>query len=203
MADLNDPNSCFKKGAEVEISSNDDGFRGAWYPGTVIRPTRSENKVLVEYKTLTADEAGKKPLRETLDLVQLRPPPPRERKRNFKFSEEVDAHHNDGWWEGVVTEVLDNGRYSVFFRGTREQIEFGEEQLRLHREWVNGKWSPPLEESEGNPKVSLVALIKKVDRDVFLCENAAKANEICKHEKGIIKVSLLVRLKRLTAKSCG
>ncbi|KAL6964598.1 hypothetical protein U1Q18_035648 [Sarracenia purpurea var. burkii] len=152
MADVN---KYFKKGTEVEISSNDEGFRGAWYMGTVIRPasrTSKDNKFLVEYKTLMADEVGKKRLRETLDVVQLRPPPPREPRRSFKFSEEVDAYFNDGWWEGVITEVHEGDRYSVFFRGTREQLEVGSSELRLHREWENGKWVPTL---EGEEKVSI------------------------------------------------
>ncbi|XAR52717.1 hypothetical protein NMG60_11020923 [Bertholletia excelsa] len=156
-----DPSDHFKKGSEVEISSNDDGFRGAWYAGTVVRraPARGKDKgkVLVEYKTLTADEAGKRPLQEMLDVVQLRPPAPRERCRSFKFSEEVDAYFNDGWWEGVITEVLENDKYSVFFRGTREQLEFGSSELRLHREWVKGQWVPPPEgecEELGQQKVT-------------------------------------------------
>lgn len=37
------------------------------------------------------------------------------------------------------------GSLLCFFRGTREQIVFGEEDLRLHREWENGEWQPPLE----------------------------------------------------------
>lgn len=148
MADLN---SYFKTGAEVEISSNDEGFRGAWYSGTVIRPlkskSKSKRKIFVQYKTLMADEAQTEPLREELDVVQLRPPAPRERCRSFMFSEEVDAYHNDGWWEGVITEVhLEDNKFSVFFRSTREQMEFGPSELRLHREWVNGKWVPPIEE---------------------------------------------------------
>ncbi|KAL6958234.1 hypothetical protein U1Q18_046523 [Sarracenia purpurea var. burkii] len=157
MADVN---KYFKKGSEVEISSNDEGFRGAWYMGTVIRPpsrTSKDKKFLVEYKTLMADEAGKKRLRETLDVVQLRPPPPREPRRSFKFSEEVDAYYNDGWWEGVITEVHEGDRYSIFFRGTREQLQFGSSELRLHREWENGKWVPTL---EGEEKVSIVDEMK-------------------------------------------
>lgn len=142
----------FKNETDVEISSNDNGFRGAWYAGTVIKPKNIKNNkqmILVEYKTLMADESGNKPLRETLDVIQLRPLPPREKRdRDFKFSEEVDAYYNDGWWEGVVTGVLPGDRYSVFFRAAREQLEFGRSELRLHREWVYGKWVPPLEEQE-------------------------------------------------------
>lgn len=142
----------FKKGADVEISSDEEGFRGSWYAGTVVRPPgnvkRGSAKVLVEYKTLMDDEEGTRPLREELELVQLRPPPPRENRRSFKFSEEVDAYYNDGWWEGIITEVVGEDKYLVFFRGTREQIAFKASELRLHREWVHGKWVPPLEPSQ-------------------------------------------------------
>ncbi|KAL2499937.1 Uncharacterized protein Adt_25487 [Abeliophyllum distichum] len=36
---------------------------------------------------------------------------------------------------------FDGDRYSVFFQSSREQIEFDKSQLRLHREWVYGKWT--------------------------------------------------------------
>ncbi|KAH6826449.1 hypothetical protein C2S53_014303 [Perilla frutescens var. hirtella] len=134
----------FKKGADIEISSDDDGFRGSWYAGTVIRPPKKlSSMVLVEYKTLMADEAGTRPLRESLRLVQLRPPPPRENRVAFEFSDEVDAYHNDGWWEGVITRVFEEDKYAVFFRGTREQLNFKASLLRLHREWANEMWLPP------------------------------------------------------------
>lgn len=138
-----------KPGSAVEVSSDDDGFRGSWFVGTVVRrcaAKKNQNKFLVEYKTIMADEKGSKPLREMLDVQQLRPPAPRESDRKFKFGEEVDAYHNDGWWEGSITEELPNGRFAVYFRASKEQIEFGKEDLRLHREWNNGKWEPPLEE---------------------------------------------------------
>lgn len=161
-------NAYFPNGAEVEISSDEDGFRGAWYEGTVIRPIhkkqrrntedddddddddegRSKLRVLVEYKTLMADKKGKRPLKEAMTLVQLRPRPPPERQRKFNVSEEVDAYYNEGWWEGVVMEVSSDGKYSVFFRGTRDQLEFDESQTRMHREWANGQWNPPFEEEE-------------------------------------------------------
>ncbi|XP_047976662.1 protein AGENET DOMAIN (AGD)-CONTAINING P1-like [Salvia hispanica] len=137
----------FKKGAEVEVNSDDDGFRGSWFLATVIRAPKDESsKVLVEYKTLTEDEAGKRPLREPLSLVVLRPPPPKENRTSFEFSDEVDAYYNDGWWEGVITRKFEGkDKYTVFFRGSREELSFTASQLRLHREWVTGgNWVPPL-----------------------------------------------------------
>ena len=137
----------FKPGSKVEIMSDEAGFRGSFYIGTVVKATRTP-EFTVRYEKLFKDEEGTKPLQETVNEFQIRPIAPREKKREFKFSEEVDAFHNDGWWEGVITEVNENGKFAVCFRSTKEQIEFVEEDLRLHREWVNGEWKPPLEGEE-------------------------------------------------------
>ncbi|KAK8480664.1 hypothetical protein V6N11_029323 [Hibiscus sabdariffa] len=138
-------------GSQIEISSNDPGFRGSWYTGVIIKRAPSKkpaNKFVVEYTHLFEDDAGTKPLRETIDAVDLRPPAPREKLRKFKFSEEVDAFYNDGWWEGVITKELENGRFHVYFKRSKEQLEFGDDQLRLHREWIKEAWTPPLEEDK-------------------------------------------------------
>ncbi|PIA60953.1 hypothetical protein AQUCO_00300463v1 [Aquilegia coerulea] len=143
----------FSKGMEVEVCSDDVGLRGAWFTATVLRSNLKKNKICVEYKTLIANEKDNKPLREFVNVVNLRPIPPREIQRSFQSSDEVDAYHNDGWWEGVVIKVLDNSRYSVYFRSGKEQIDFNESQLRIHREWVNGIWVPPMMEEEEKKKV--------------------------------------------------
>ncbi|ESQ35937.1 hypothetical protein EUTSA_v10009728mg [Eutrema salsugineum] len=147
--------SYLKPGSAVEISSDEVEFRGSWYAGSVVTTSSSDKnsgKVQVEYTTLFFDKEGQKRLREVVDMAQLRPPAPpmseREKKKDFAVGEVVDAFHNDGWWEGDVTEVLGDGQFSVFFRGTREQIRYSKDQLRLHREWVNGAWKPPLDEPE-------------------------------------------------------
>ncbi|CAK9145242.1 unnamed protein product [Ilex paraguariensis] len=149
MAEELEPEDPFKKGAVVEVSFEDEGFRGSWYSATVLRTVSKKNKkIFLEFHNLMADDKGTKPLREFIDIILVRPVPPREPKRSFKLSEEVDAFHNDGWWEGVVTHVLEGSstRYSVFFRSSREQIEFQDSDLRLHREWVHGNWVPPFQE---------------------------------------------------------
>ncbi|KAH9627070.1 hypothetical protein KSS87_023758 [Heliosperma pusillum] len=135
----------FKKGMKVEISIEEDGFRGAWFSGTIINPpSKNTQKVLIEYDALLADN-GSKPLREKVDFVQIRPIPPRESDRLFKLDEDVDAYYNDGWWEGVITQiVVDCSKYCVYFRPTREQCEFNVCDLRLHREWDGVKWDAGL-----------------------------------------------------------
>ncbi|MBA0827135.1 hypothetical protein Goarm_011933 [Gossypium armourianum] len=119
-------------GSPVEISNSEAGFR---------------------------DEAGEKALRETFHAFDIGPPAPRETTRKFKFGEEVDAFHNDGWWEGEITKELENGNFHVYFKRSKEQLEFREDKLRLHRERLNGSWLPPLEEAEQVQEVnSIVSL---------------------------------------------
>ncbi|KAF9605547.1 hypothetical protein IFM89_017566, partial [Coptis chinensis] len=95
-----------------------------------------------QYHTLTVDEKGTKPLKEFVLMVNLRPLPPREKDYNFKMNDEVDAYYNDGWWEGFVTMEKEGDRFVVYFRGSKEEIEFGKSDLRLHREYAS--WLPPL-----------------------------------------------------------
>ncbi|KAL1827293.1 hypothetical protein ACET3Z_005705 [Daucus carota] len=140
---------CFKKGAQVEVNLEEPGFRGSWFTGTVIRAvTKKTRKLFIEFDTLRSDD-GSKPLRELVDVILARPIPPRERFRSFKF-EEVDAYYNDGWWEGVITGVHEDDRYTVYFRPSKEEIQFRGSDLRLHREWVRGIWVPPLEEEDSD-----------------------------------------------------
>lgn len=145
---MSDPNSYFKKGATVEISTDDPDFRGAWFTGTVINrsKTKQKNQVFVQYDSLMSDQDDSKFLREKVDIIQLRPPAPREMwGRKFSVGEEVDAFYNDGWWEGVITRI-EEGKYFVYFRGSKEELEFAaDDDLRVHREWVKGDWLPPLE----------------------------------------------------------
>ncbi|KAL9689136.1 hypothetical protein QQ045_033568 [Rhodiola kirilowii] len=156
----------FTAGTEVEVSTEDDGFRGSWFAATVITPPPSStttrrtrnassadggsNKVTIEYKDLMEDEQSNKPVRETLDVVQIRPVPPREAKVEFKMNDFVDAYYNDGWWEGVIVNILESGRFEVYFRATKELLEFGEKELRIHREWGYGNWNPPLFKDEAH-----------------------------------------------------
>ncbi|OIV90904.1 hypothetical protein TanjilG_15637 [Lupinus angustifolius] len=144
----------FNAGSAVEISSDDNGFRGSLFTGKIIRRLAND-RLLIEYDNLIADESGSKRLREILKLYQLRPIPPTENNREFKFGDEVDAYHNDGWWEGHVTEECGNGKFAVYFRVSRQQIVFHKEELRLHREWFNENWVPPFPQKQEEEKVLL------------------------------------------------
>ncbi|CAI0467810.1 unnamed protein product [Linum tenue] len=136
--------------SEFMISRSSPGtmrFRGSWYAGTVVRrEAKNTNRYVVEYDQLYADESGEKLLQETLDWVQLRPPPPPEKKVQFKFEDEVEAFYSDGWWEGAIIAEHSGGKFAVFLRGFDEQIVLEEKDLRLPVQWVQGKWEPRFEQ---------------------------------------------------------
>ncbi|KAG9157187.1 hypothetical protein Leryth_004871 [Lithospermum erythrorhizon] len=108
---LMEDSNWFNKGSIVEVCLEDEGFRGSWYTATVLRSvSRRSNKVLLEFHTLMSDsKPTSKPLRQFVDVILVRPVPPRESNRGFFVDEEVDAFHNDGWWEGVVTDAYQVG----------------------------------------------------------------------------------------------
>lgn len=115
-------------------------------------PDKDPLNCQVEYATISEAD-GSKPLKEFVDLDHLRPAllPPMsemEKKRDILAGEDVDAFYKDVWWEGTVTEVRGDGKFSVYFRGSGELIQFRRDELRFHREWINDTWKPPLDEAE-------------------------------------------------------
>ncbi|KAF9605561.1 hypothetical protein IFM89_017580 [Coptis chinensis] len=161
----------FTKGMEVEVFSDDMSFRGALFQAKVIRSNSTKNKVFVEYGGgFMKDDSGTQPLREFINVVNVRPKPPEELCHNFELSDEVDAFQDCVWWEGVVTKVKENSRYMVYFRPSKEELEFKQSDLRLHREWIGGtSWLPPMEDTTKlqahtapNKSESLVCSRKKI-----------------------------------------
>lgn len=128
----------FQEGDMVEICSDDEGFCGAWYIGTVVGFDGKDFRV--EYRDLRTDDNALL-LTETMDSLHIRHiPPATPVSYEFKMLEEVDAFHNDGWWVGVISKVLEGSRYMVYFKTWNEEIEFSHSDLRLHHEWIDGKW---------------------------------------------------------------
>ncbi|GAB4830607.1 hypothetical protein Ancab_020373 [Ancistrocladus abbreviatus] len=65
----------FPVGSEVEVTSDEEGFKGAWYVGKVLKspPKSLKNKLFIEYKSLLSDENGSEPLKEYVDVSFVRP----------------------------------------------------------------------------------------------------------------------------------
>ncbi|KNA19619.1 hypothetical protein SOVF_060150 isoform B [Spinacia oleracea] len=141
----------FPIGSEVEVTSDEEGFSGAWYCATVIQPSSSEQqqqgvdgKVFVEYKNLL-NEHDPSLLKEFVDVEFLRPKPPLDEddKISFDLDDAVDAFYQDGWWSGIVTSVVSKDKYRVTFYNPPDELEFHSSDLRVHKDWVHGIWVLP------------------------------------------------------------
>ncbi|CAL8991073.1 unnamed protein product [Prunus brigantina] len=129
----------FENGTVVEVSSDEEGYKGAWYTGKIIDHIGSD-KFLVEYEHLVTDD-GTELLREETCASYIRPCPPRlPPVAQFKVLQKVDTLYNDGWWEGTISKVLSGSKYVVYFSSTNEELEFKHSNLRPHQDWINGRW---------------------------------------------------------------
>ncbi|CAK7326294.1 unnamed protein product [Dovyalis caffra] len=137
-----------RNGTLVEVKSDEEGYDGAWF-GAIIVGSVGRNAFLVQYLYLvTEDETA--PLREIANEQNIRPNPPEVQEViNFKLHEMVDAWHNEGWWHGVVSSVLNGFKYMFYFSSTADVMEFEHARLRPHQDWINGKW---IKGKERNPK---------------------------------------------------
>ncbi|XP_016447153.1 DUF724 domain-containing protein 10-like [Nicotiana tabacum] len=135
------------KGSTVEVTSDEDELKGVWFEATVLGffglPNSEKEEILVEYKSILADENSSAPLREYVDMSLVRPVPPKEKIERFELNDPVDASHKDGWWTAAITGVLEDSRYKVTFQNPPEELEFGISDLRFHRDWVKGNWVRP------------------------------------------------------------
>ncbi|XVF72788.1 hypothetical protein PTKIN_Ptkin12aG0148100 [Pterospermum kingtungense] len=163
----------FGKGTPVEVSSDEEGFRGAWYLATILEsPSKSTSKkrkkALVQYKTLLAED-GSSPLTEHVDPAFIRPLPPSEKEgvqSGFGVNDFVDAKSRDGWWTGVMRKVLEKSKYRVYFDNPPDVIEFDRKDLRVHWDWIDGKWvRPEKQQSTGSIFSSGTAVEVNIDKE--------------------------------------
>ncbi|KAL5578459.1 hypothetical protein UlMin_020158, partial [Ulmus minor] len=142
-------------GSKVEVCSPEEGFMDALFPAVVVNPpsfSRSSSGkrkkrysklcVKVQYQNLVNDD-GKKPLVENVDLGFIRPPPPpHDPDQSFELYEVVDAFHQDIWWTGVISRIVDD-EYTVVFKNPPDVLVFNRSGLRPHWDWDQEKWVRP------------------------------------------------------------
>ncbi|KAJ7949803.1 Agenet-like domain [Quillaja saponaria] len=128
------------EGTLIEVSSDEEGFVGAWFAAIVIKAVK-EDKYIIEYESLRTDDDTEF-MKEEVDIHHIRPLPPHIDipPNGFTVGQQVDALYNDGWWEGKITKVLLYSRYKVYFPGTGDECEFYQSELRLHQHWIHGTW---------------------------------------------------------------
>ncbi|KAK8307231.1 hypothetical protein V6Z12_D03G180300 [Gossypium hirsutum] len=129
------------EGALVEVANDEDGFNRAWFAAIIVKPV-GNNRYMIQYDTVqTEDNTG---LGKEMDIVQIRPRPPDiPVPDQFEMLDQVEALYKGGWWKGVIINVLsEDSKYQVYL-ATHEEMEFKHSNLRLHQDWVHGKWTKP------------------------------------------------------------
>lgn len=105
------------------MCTNEDGLKGVWFYATLVEP-KPGFKFVVEYESLIDDDYSKLS-REEINIFQIRPRPPKtDDVDQFKFLDEVDVYYNDDWWAGIVSKVLGDSKYFVYFKNSNEEMEF-------------------------------------------------------------------------------
>ncbi|XP_075507255.1 DUF724 domain-containing protein 6-like isoform X7 [Primulina tabacum] len=128
----------FEVGRKVEVSFDVEDFLGAWFPST-IDTVLTNGTYLVEYHSSNISNEDQF-LKATVDYLHVRPCPPFLKDKSYVLLEKVDCFFNFGWWNGVITKVLEDCRYVVFFKQKNEEKEFHQSELRPHMDWKESKW---------------------------------------------------------------
>ncbi|KAL1569020.1 DUF724 domain-containing protein 6-like [Salvia divinorum] len=170
----------FPVGSAVEVLEKDADLAGVRFVGTVVPPRgkvdpENQGKLCVRYKTLLARKGRSYRLREFVDISSVRPtpPPPHKAGKRFQLNDVVEAYYKDGWWEGVVTGVVDGGEmFVVTFENPPDEREFGPSRLRAHWDWVDGVWTWPQRKGEnGNLAFKVGEKVEiSIERDGADCD---------------------------------
>ncbi|CAH9108555.1 unnamed protein product [Cuscuta europaea] len=142
-----------KKGDKVEVLKRENF--SIWIPASVLRPSVKRNdgagQIYVEFETLCTDDDPMKRRKEYVHSSSVRPAPPREMCCYFRVGDIADVLYElKGWREGTVDEIFENSVYVVALRvedgeEERDSVKAEQWQLRVHRDWKDGSWDPPLE----------------------------------------------------------
>ncbi|CAB4301574.1 unnamed protein product [Prunus armeniaca] len=141
------------KDSKVEVCSNEEGYRGAWFPAIILDPQPSDlsakkkrkslgnsSKALVQYETLVFDDDPIKPLTELVEVCSIRPvPPPDNPDQPFEPADVVDSFYQEAWWVGVVMRFEDD-KYTVGFKNPPDLLELRRSELRPHWDFLDGVW---------------------------------------------------------------
>ncbi|XP_019161901.1 PREDICTED: DUF724 domain-containing protein 2-like [Ipomoea nil] len=123
----------FTAGKAVEVSFERYDPRDVWFPATILE-VFGNGSFSVEYQKSNVKD------KVTVGSFQIRPCPPHLKNRNFCLLERVDAFYDFGWWSGVITKMLADSRYVVFFKHFNLEKEVSGLELRRHMDWKSGSW---------------------------------------------------------------
>uniref|UniRef100_A0A7N0U1T2 BAH domain-containing protein n=1 Tax=Kalanchoe fedtschenkoi TaxID=63787 RepID=A0A7N0U1T2_KALFE len=141
---------------EIEVLSQDSGIRGCWFKCTVVEVSRKQLKV--QYNDVQDEEGGDN-LEEWIPAFRIAKADPlgmrflsrptirpallnSQQVSDLKVGDAIDAWWNDGWWEGVVTDVGsdENDIPRVYLPGENLHLTMAKKDLRISRDWTGDQW---------------------------------------------------------------
>lgn len=150
--------SSLQKGSVVEVMSDEDGLKGAWFSARVLEVV--DNKAYVCYSDVSNTEGklkewivlenGEKAprIRTAHSLTSVKYEGTRKRRRaqlgsySWQVGDHVDAWIHDRWWEGTIMEKIPGNemKLTVHFPATGEKQVVNAWNLRLSLIWKDGQW---------------------------------------------------------------
>lgn len=138
----------YKKGSLVEVSSDSDGFNGAWYEAKVLEPpplpplTPSNKRIDFSMQNTNLCFVIKncqKALTECVESPFVRSLNPND-DHDLQAKDVVDAMYPDGWWISVVVKVnQESNIYFLHFENPPELLHFKRYVLRPPWDWEGAR----------------------------------------------------------------
>lgn len=131
-----------QEGMMVELRSDQEGYRGAWFGVSIKQLYYKKNgvchQVAVEYQDFTeSDEPNSKPLQEIVKKDHLRPFPPVFPRKLWKERDAVEALHQGAWWIGFIKRYNSMANtYLVYFGCGQEDLEIHARDIRTRQDYV-------------------------------------------------------------------
>ncbi|KAG2252651.1 hypothetical protein Bca52824_082787 [Brassica carinata] len=140
---------------EVEVSLQEDGFKGSWF-----RAILEQNPARVKGKKLRVLSQH---MFRTWKLVEMTREISESEKEKiwvralYSLNDYVEVVVTHGWRKGRVTEILLENNYKVYFAATKEDAIFNYTEITLSIEWLGGgSWIKAHETRSREPNNTLV-----------------------------------------------
>ncbi|CAH2047110.1 unnamed protein product [Thlaspi arvense] len=135
------PKPYLTEGALVEVSDEDN----KWFPASLIN--RQPGLGLIRSYYLKFLSLGKY---KNVQEMRIRPtPPPLPEAEHstdvLTLTQDIDAYHDDHWCRGYVQVLLDGQEVSIHLHHAEKNLTFQISDVRIHREWVDEAWDPPVD----------------------------------------------------------
>ncbi|GLJ34544.1 hypothetical protein SUGI_0694760 [Cryptomeria japonica] len=137
-------------GMKVEVCSEEEGFEGAVFDGTIIafgNDVHENHTFFFQYDRFITEDLNGEPLVEEVYLKNMRPIPPyKQMPIDCSPGFAVEALDTDCWWRGIILNKFISpfdGKelFQIYFPNTCTMKAYSKSDLCLAQEWIEGQWT--------------------------------------------------------------